>query len=188
MKWLVSWEASYYKKMDWWSLFRTFTILQLLLRHSVSNTEQSKADEKSRLDSQGDLFMDVVRVKTKSCDLAPPSSGEWRRPICKQTVGCDIPLNCFNYSLLSGNATTRALKVLPLELEAILENQSLNICAVVMFYATWCPYSIDFARRFNALGRSYRELPVFAVDVYENDLWANPQHSIMICSFCYCFV
>lgn len=158
--------------MDWWSLFRTVTVLHLL-----SSTEQSEAQNRSKSDAQGDMtnaFMDAVGIKTRMCDQTPPPScsgppKEWRRPICKEKVGCDRPLNCFNYSSLTESG--RVFQVKPSVLEQILENPAVtNTCAVVMVYASWCPYSVDFARQFNALGRSFKELPVVALDFAESDL------------------
>ena len=152
--------------MGWWALFRTVTLLHLL---SGTARSASQNDDKCSSDSQGNItnsFMDVIELQSM-CPKSAPSPSEWRRPICKTEVGCDIPLNCYNYSLKERGA----LKVTPHKLEAILENPSVtNTCAVVLFYAPWCPYSVDFALRFNALGRSYNELPFLAVDFNENDL------------------
>lgn len=151
--------------MDWWALFRTATLLHLLSSAARSAAQNDKCSS----DSQGNItnsFMDVIGLQ-RVCPPSQPSPGEWRRPICKTKVGCDIPLNCYDYSLKEKGA----LKVTPHNLEAILENPSItNTCAVVMFYAPWCPYSVDFARQFNALGRSYSELSFLAVDFNENDL------------------
>ena len=162
--------------MCWWSLFRVITLFHLL-----SSTEHSQAQEESQSVLQNDLntgFWDAVGVKPKNMSL-PPSSTEWRRPICKAGLGCDVPLNCFNYSSLNATSNKAAIsknnrtvmKVTAYELEGILEDPLItNTCAVVMIYAPWCPYSADFARQFNALGRTYRELPVLALDLNENDL------------------
>jgi len=37
-------------------------------------------------------------------------------------------------------------------------------CSVVMFYATWCPFSAKAAPHFNALPRAYLPLRVAAID------------------------
>lgn len=157
--------------MDWWSLFRNLSVLHLLCM--LSSTEAQNMTTSGVQDDLTRTFMDAVGIKTRTCSDAPPPSssakGPWQRPVCKEKIGCDKPLNCFNYSSLT--ESKGAFKVTPHNLELILENQAVtNTCAVVMFYAAWCPYSVDFARQFNALGRSYKELPVVAVDFTENDL------------------
>lgn len=140
--------------------------------HGPSNAEV-KAKDISRVDSSTTSFMSAVGMK-ETCKIPPPSSSSseqktWKKPKCLEKLGCDQPLNCFNYtSWTEGNGT---LIVLPIDLERILENPAItNTCAVVMFYAARCPYSVDFARNFNALGRSFKELPIMAVDFAENDL------------------
>ena len=137
--------------------------------HVISSAEQRKPEmSSSNVKNVTESFLSIAFAK-KSCGLVP-SPNEWKKPVCKQGVGCDVPLNCFNYTRLTGNGTKRTLEVTPHKLELILENPSYtNICAVVMFYAPWCPYSVEFARRFNALGRSFRELPVLALDFTAND-------------------
>lgn len=149
--------------------------------HAISSIEQSLNACKSTGSSCNttapdptSVFMDVVvgsgRSSRLTCDHVPLPS-EWKKPVCKLGEGCDIPLNCFNYSTHSDFKSGRTSKVTPIELELVLENPSVtNTCAVVMFYAPYCPYSVDFGRTYNALGRSYRELLVLAVDITENDM------------------
>ena len=167
--------------MCWWSLFRVVTLFHLL-----SSTEHSQAQEESQSEVlQGNVttdFLDAIGVKPETvsdvCTVVP-SSNEWRKPICKAGTGCDVPLNCFNYSsvnvtsneTITGDISRGVVKVTGYKLEGILEDPSItNTCAIVMIYAPWCPFSADFARQFNALGRSYRELPVLAMDLSEVDL------------------
>lgn len=98
-----------------------------------------------------------------------------KKPKCLEGEGCDIPLNCFNYSSLTDTETVvpeppQAVSVTPLQLEQIVENSSIeNNCVLVMFYAPWCEFSTKFARRYNTIGRMFRELPVLAVDLSENE-------------------
>ena len=98
-----------------------------------------------------------------------------KKPKCLDGEGCDIPLHCFNYSSLTDNASVvleppQAVSITPLQLEQIIENPSIeNNCVLVMFYAPWCEFSTKFARRFNTIGRMFRELPVLAVDLSENE-------------------
>ena len=160
--------------MGWWYLFGTLAAV-----HVISSTDLSldvhgflKSNSSSAAPDAGSVFMDLVgsgRGLKLSCGLTPPS--EWKTPVCKLGEGCDILLNCFNYSSYSDFESGQTKKVTHYELEFVLENPSVtNTCAVVMFYAPYCPYSVDFGRRFNALGRSYKELPVMAVDFSAHDL------------------
>ena len=165
--------------MCWWSLFRMVTLFHLL-----SSSEHSQAHEESQSVQECDMttsFWGMVGVQPKGTSEGPAASSsmELPKPVCTAGQGCDRPLYCFNYS--SWNATNHAavgghgnrtvVKVTGYELQGILEDPSItNTCAVVMIYAPWCPYSADFARQFNALGRSYRELPVFALDISESDM------------------
>lgn len=93
------------------------------------------------------------------------------RPKCSAERGCDIPLNCHNYT--TSNITlgeAGILQVTPIQLQSILEEPNVtNSCALVMFYAPWCEYSVRFASRFNRVGRMFRELPVMAVDLSIGD-------------------
>lgn len=41
-------------------------------------------------------------------------------------------------------------------------------CAVVMFYATFCPFSASIAPQFNAFGRAYNSTPILAIDAYRH--------------------
>ncbi len=159
--------------MDWWSLFRTVAVVQAIAAaEHCSSTLDGETD--SYINATA-LFMDIVGVghiaEGNSCGLSPPPT-QWQKPTCREKLGCNIPLNCFNYSVLMINKTAGAKEVTPVELEQILENSSIpdaNTCAVVMFYAPWCPYSVEFAPKFNALGRSFRELRVLGIDYSSND-------------------
>ena len=156
----------YILKMYWWSLFRTIAVVLSV----GAVTQRSSQICSHKLDDQTSTFLRIVGLSSeKSCGLVP-SPGKWRKPVCKESTGCDIPLNCFNYSTLTNKRLLRAIKVDTYNLELILEDSSTtNSCVVVMFYVPWCPYSTDFARQFNALGRSFKELAVLAVDFSESD-------------------
>lgn len=172
--------------MDWWALFRTVALLHLL---SMSSSEQSEVQStvSDSVDETG-AFMEAVGIVTRACDQSPPTStsgtGKWEKPLCKEKAGCNKPLNCFDYSETN---LTDPLRITPYELEHILENPSItNTCAIVMFYAPWCPFSVDFAPQFNAMGRSYKELPVIAVDIAaEYDLYKYLMAYIPLVSFYY---
>lgn len=156
--------------MDWWSFFGTLTVAQV-----VTATERTSDinNVTAVIPHSSEHFLDLVlgtQQKSKLfCGLAPPE-GEWKKPVCKLGEGCDVFLKCYNYTSYPELKTGETMKVTPIELEKILENPSINnTCAVVMFYVPYCPYSVEFARTFNALGRSYKELPMLAVDFTEND-------------------
>uniref|UniRef100_H2Y8E7 Thioredoxin domain-containing protein n=1 Tax=Ciona savignyi TaxID=51511 RepID=H2Y8E7_CIOSA len=40
-----------------------------------------------------------------------------------------------------------------------------GVCAVVLFYATWCPFSMKMTPHYNALGRLFPTIPIVAVEV-----------------------
>ena len=108
---------------------------------------------------------DAVNL-TSTCQL---------RPTCNETGGCNVPLYCFDFKTLPVNTSIipdppQTLLVTPQQLESIVEDVAMqNCCAVVLFYAPWCAFSAQFARKFNALGRSFENLPILAVDLAENE-------------------
>jgi len=109
-----------------------------------------------------------------SLDNAGGVSSKVPRPKCEEGKGCDRPLNCFDFRSLGNDSVVpdppSVLKVTPHMLEGISENVSIqNCCAIVMFYAPWCEFSAQFGRKYNALGRTFNELPILAVDLNENE-------------------
>lgn len=118
-------------------------------------------------------YITVSPITNESTLLSNQASS--RKPKCLEGEGCDIPLGCFNYSALAHNESvvpvpSQAVSVSPLQLKQILENPAIrNNCVIVMFYAPWCEFSTKFARRFNSVGRVFKELPIVAVDLSEND-------------------
>ena len=93
------------------------------------------------------------------------------RPVCEVGRGCHPRLQCLNFSSLNdsnleGVVGQRRAVVVPVEqLEYILENPAhVNGCVLVMFYGDWCPYSVEFAPVYNALGRRFPDLLVVAMD------------------------
>ena len=110
------------------------------------------------------------------------------RPKCDEISGCNVPLHCFDFKQLSNSASVipdppQPLLVTPHQLEGILEDTAVqNSCAVVLFYAPWCTFSVQFARKFNALGRSFDGLAVLAVDLAENEPYV--QHGYRFVFFC----
>lgn len=71
---------------------------------------------------------------------------------------------CFKLPGLT-NHTYPALVVLSsTELFTHLNNYSAGMCAVVYFYAVWCPFSMKLAPAINSIGRIFPTVPIFAVD------------------------
>jgi hypothetical protein len=103
-----------------------------------------------------------------------PAKQEYQRPICKEGEGCDIPLNCYDFVTNGPRDIVpdppRVVELTPLELQNMLGNGTYkNCCALVMFYAPWCEYSVNFAQKFNAIGRTFLNLPVISVDLSAHD-------------------
>ena len=104
----------------------------------------------------------------------PPAKQEYQRPVCKEGEGCDIPLNCYDFVKNGPRDIVpdppRVVELTPLELQNLLGNGTYkNCCALVMFYAPWCEYSVNFAQKFNAIGRTFLNLPVISVDLSAHD-------------------
>ena len=105
------------------------------------------------------------------------------RPVCDVDVGCKPRLQCLNLSRseLSGVSNVlnqgRVIKVNATQLQYLLDMPKFtNMCMVVMFYATWCQYSVDFSPTYNRLGRLFPQLPFLAVDYGEQDPYVNLVH------------
>ena len=104
----------------------------------------------------------------------PPAKQEYQRPVCKEGEGCNIPLNCYDFVTNGPRDIVpdppRVVELTPLELQNLLGNGTYkNCCALVMFYAPWCEYSVNFAQKFNAIGRTFLNLPVISVDLSAHD-------------------
>ena len=110
-------------------------------------------------------------MKEASTESISSSTGH---PRCEESKGCDSPLNCFDFRTLGDGSVVsdppKAVEVTPYRLAEILEDPSTaNCCAVVMFYAPWCEFSVQFARRFNTLGRTFPGLPFLAMDFSKHE-------------------
>ena len=91
--------------------------------------------------------------------------------VCIPYEGCTPQLNCtnftnFNDSNLEGVINEgHAVGVNLTQLQYLLENIThINSCVIVMFYTTWCQYSIDFGPVLNKLGVVFSQMPVVAFD------------------------
>lgn len=167
---------------------------------SINNTEAAEMECVSKHLS----FIDIVLNISDNASTVPPCTGSTvdinvtladkgsLRPKCDEASGCNVPLNCFNFRELDNDSSVipdppQALLVTPHRLEDIVETTSVqNCCAVVLFYAPWCTFSVQFARKFNALGRSFDSLPILAVDLAENDQYVHtvPYFVVGTISFC----
>ena len=121
-----------------------------------------------------ELAQDCKSTCTSKTDDTVQVQPEYRRPVCKEGEGCDIPLNCYDFVANSPSEYVpdppRTIELTPLQLQSLLANGTYkNCCALVMFYAPWCEYSVNFAQKFNAIGRTFLNLPVIAVDLSAND-------------------
>lgn len=150
---------------------------------SINHTETTEMECISKYPSFIDIVLNIsnnastvasCNGSTVDVDVTPADKGSLR-PKCDEASGCNVPLNCFNFKELGNNSMVipdppQTLLVTPHQLEDIVETTSVqNCCAVVLFYAPWCTFSVQFARKFNALGRSFDSLPFLAVDLAEND-------------------
>ena len=139
--------------------------------HNVSDnsTHTKCSDEHSQLKLYKVLLSPehVCSLDDEAAELNQKS----RRPKCTAGKGCDIPLHCYNYTTSDSTlGVPQVMSVTPMELQSIVENQNIsNNCVMVMFYAPWCEHCVQFARRYNTVGRMFRELPVLAVDLSVND-------------------
>lgn len=93
------------------------------------------------------------------------------KPVCTSESGCSPSLQCLNMTTINDTNTTdivnqgKVVKVISGQLQYLLENPLYtNSCLLVLFYAVWCPYSIEFIPMFNVLGKKFPQLPVLALD------------------------
>jgi thiol-disulfide isomerase/thioredoxin len=177
-----------------WAIIRISLLVFLLQLHSAFSEETNTAVEKdSKLShvensnaSSEELtwtfcgtkrlsFIDVVLDANFSTSGSMGVGEECLlRPKCDETTGCNAPLHCFDFSKLENGSSqfseSRVVVVSPHQLESIVEDSAVqNVCAIVLFYAPWCTFSAQFARKFNALGRSFRGLPILALNLAESE-------------------
>ena len=159
--------------------------------NAVTEGEERMAGEKSELGGEPDSVTALLEFYSRgkrplnasrllpvspTCLKVPDplNSGPAPQPRCEAGKGCDTPLHCYDFGREGVGSIVphppQAVDVTPHRLESILEDPAVaNCCAVVMFYAPWCEFSARFARRFNALGRTFDGLPVLAVDFSKQD-------------------
>lgn len=121
-----------------------------------------------------DNFTSLDEDHQPQSEPPPPAKQEYQRPICKEGEGCDIPLNCYDFVTKGPQNIVpdppSVVELTPLELQNLLGNGTYkNCCVLVMFYAPWCEYSVNFAQKFNAIGRTFLNLPVISVDLSAHD-------------------
>ena len=86
-------------------------------------------------------------------DFVPPTKED------AHSIPC-YNMKAFNSSEYSSVVVTNATQLLK-----HLGRHEPGMCAIVLFYATWCPFSIKMAAMYNALGRYFSGLPFLAVEV-----------------------
>lgn len=177
-----------------WAIIGIFLLLIFHLSDALSEETKTLAVEDSRAHSSNTSTEELTWTLcgTKSLtfiDVALRGNGSLSenttsmnvseecllRPKCDETSGCNTPLHCFDFSK-SENGTSQfasfrgVVLVTPRELERIVEDTAVqNVCAIVLFYAPWCTFSVQFARKFNALGRSFTGLPILALNLAESE-------------------
>lgn len=172
------------KLLYWWAIIE---ILLLSLYIPVSLSAQCTSGKTEQEDAQCSVtnrvsFMDIILNGTQvnntiANDTTGVSDACLIRPKCDEITGCNTHLYCFDFKKLSSDDNRsiiqeppQTLLVTPHQLETIVENSAAqNVCAIVLFYAPWCAFSVQFARKFNALGRSFDRLPILAVDLAESE-------------------
>uniref|UniRef100_A0A1X7ULK7 Thioredoxin domain-containing protein n=1 Tax=Amphimedon queenslandica TaxID=400682 RepID=A0A1X7ULK7_AMPQE len=108
------------------------------------------------------------------------STGSKLKPICTLEQGCVPPLTCVgvNTSLLNDSHMTGVfgkrgvVNVTSAQLETLLDSPVFtNSCLLVLYYATWCPYSVDFMPTYNELGLVFPNdsLTIVALDFGKKD-------------------
>ena len=138
---------------------------------NISETSQTMCVHLSLVD----VLLNANRTASENITSNDDAEAGPQRPKCDEISGCNVPLNCFDFSQFSDNTSfipdpPHTVLVTPHQLESIVENTTVqNCCAVVLFYAPWCTFSVQFARKFNALGRSFNSLPILAVDLAKNE-------------------
>lgn len=85
--------------------------------------------------------------------------------VCHVNIGSGTRIRCSHNHNISRVATDK-VEILSMKTFAdALSKQSNNACTVVLFYATWCPFSMKLSPNYNALGRIFGDLDTFAVNV-----------------------
>ncbi len=139
------------------------------VENELSNVETAETDQDSVLALN--LINEEEEISPSSNEIANITQITRTKHVCVPYEGCTPPLNCtdftnFNDSNLEGMVNQgHTVGVNLTQLQYLLENIThVNTCVIVMFYATWCPYSIGFGPIFNKLGVVFPQLPVVAFD------------------------
>ena len=72
---------------------------------------------------------------------------------------------CYNMDQFNKSDYTSVVIINATQLMNHLTSHEAGMCAIVLFYANWCPFSLRMALFYNALGRLYSGIPTFAVHV-----------------------
>nr|CAB3267393.1 thioredoxin domain-containing protein 15-like [Phallusia mammillata] len=76
-----------------------------------------------------------------------------------------LPLPCHKMALLENPTYPEVILMNSTQLLMHLGNQTSGICTLVLFYAVWCPFSMQMAPAYNALGRLFPTVPIVAVNI-----------------------
>lgn len=116
------------------------------------------------------------QITTSHVMATPSPLSRPSKPICEINKGCTPPLQCLNLSTVNDPGLTpflnqgKVVEINSSQLEYLLDSPKFtNACMVLMFFAKWCQYSVNFAPVYNALGHSFSQLPVLALDFGDQD-------------------
>ncbi|CAK8678993.1 thioredoxin domain-containing protein 15-like [Clavelina lepadiformis] len=110
-----------------------------------------------------------------SSNICPVELEYYGNKLCSADLANNIhsnaPINSTDDKLLCHNMTydrstfSEVLLFNSTQLLAHLDTHSSGMCAVVLFYAFWCPLSMQMAPYFNALSRTFTGVPFIAIEV-----------------------
>ena len=84
-------------------------------------------------------------------------------------------LSCYGMDLFNKSDYTSVLIMNTTELIKHLGSHKEGMCSIVLFFASWCPFSIKMALFYNAFGRLYPGIPTLAVRV-ESQVYGFAAH------------
>ena len=123
------------------------------------------------------LYAYRTRNRSLACDhVTVQSQSLPPRSVCDINKGCKPRLQCRNLTKVNDSRAStilnqqRVVKINASQLQYLLDSPKFtNMCMVVLFYANWCQYSVEFAPTYNLLGQSFTKIPFLAIDYGEQD-------------------
>jgi thiol-disulfide isomerase/thioredoxin len=155
-----------------WLMFSLLLLICFILSFRFRTSEADgdiKSDLEETLEANGTSTNDSI---TNAKEDSSMNKTNFIKPLCTED-GCNPRLNCSNLTSISLINETymniftqpRVVNVSAHQLQYILEDSLFtNSCVLVLFYAAWCPYSIDFTPTYNALAKYFPQLTVLAMD------------------------